>query len=67
MENGFGLRVVIMHKTEQLFGEDVAFIEYEIFEEYLSEEFVEEAVDSDEMTPDEAWFLSGWREAMRET
>ncbi len=32
-------------------------------EPYLPDEFINQCVDDDEMTPGEAWFLQGWREA----
>jgi hypothetical protein len=32
-------------------------------EEYLSDEFVDELVDSDELSTQEAWFIHGWKQA----
>lgn len=32
-------------------------------EEYLSDEYIEEAVESDEISNAEAWFIVGWKQA----
>ena len=37
--------------------------EEEDMSEYLSEEFVEDGVDSDAISPREAAFIAGWRSA----
>lgn len=35
-------------------------------EEYLSDEFVEDSLDSDGISHEEAWFIYGWKEAGEE-
>ena len=35
----------------------------EVILEYLSEEFIDESLDSDEIAPWEAAFIQGWRSA----
>jgi len=32
--------------------------------EYLSAEFVEQSLDSDEISAEEAWFIYGWKRAI---
>lgn len=33
-------------------------------DEYLSEEFIEESIEGDEISPTECWFIEGWKSAV---
>lgn len=62
-ENNISQMHLLLHlNTKGVFGMEVIF---ESEEEYLSEDFVEEGINSDSIAPWEGAFMHGWRKAMR--